>query len=48
MSAPVAYLYRGFVDFRNSINGLALLIESEIELELVSGDCLSYTNKQRD
>ena len=48
MTVPVAYLYREFADFRNSFNGLALLIESETELELGSGNCLSYTNKQRD
>jgi transposase len=48
MTAPVVYLYREFVDFRKSINGLALLIESETELEPGSGALFLFTNKQRD
>ncbi|WP_164711751.1 IS66 family insertion sequence element accessory protein TnpB [Vibrio zhugei] len=48
MTAPVVYLYREFVDFRKSINGLALLIESDTDLELGSGALFLFTNKQRD
>ena len=46
---PAIYLYRHFVDFRKSINGLAALVESETTLALDSGP-VRYsslpTNKQ--
>ena len=42
------YLYREFVDFRKSINGLAALVESETNLPLDSGALFLFTNKQRD
>lgn len=42
------YLYREFVDFRKSINGLAALVESETDLPLNSGALFLFTNKQRD
>lgn len=48
MSPPAIYLYREFVDFRKSINGLAALIESETDLPLDSGALFLFTNKQRD
>ena len=34
ISPPAIYLYREFVDFRKSINGLAALVESETDLYL--------------
>ncbi|MGR5346059.1 IS66 family insertion sequence element accessory protein TnpB [Vibrio aestuarianus] len=37
LSAPNVYLYREFVDFRKSINGLAAIIESETDLPLGTG-----------
>jgi transposase len=46
--APAIYLYREFVDFRKSINGLAALVESETNLSLDSGALFLFTNKQRD
>lgn len=47
--SPLAiYLYREFVDFRKSINGLAALVESETDLSLDSGALFLFTNKQRD
>ena len=48
LSAPNVYLYREFVDFRKSINGLAAIIESETDLPLGSGALFLFTNKQRD
>ena len=48
MRPPAIYLYREFVDFRKSINGLAALVESETDLPLDSGALFLFTNKQRD
>ncbi|MGR5144889.1 IS66 family insertion sequence element accessory protein TnpB, partial [Photobacterium sp. DNB23_23_1] len=48
VNPPQIYLYREFVDFRKSINGLAALVESETELPLNSGALFLFTNKQRD
>ncbi|WP_139310411.1 IS66 family insertion sequence element accessory protein TnpB, partial [Photobacterium proteolyticum] len=48
ISPPAIYLYREFVDFRKSINGLAALVESETDLSLDSGALFLFTNKQRD
>lgn len=45
---PAIYLYREYVDFRKSINGLAALVESETDLSLGSGALFLFTNKQRD
>ncbi|MEZ8579182.1 IS66 family insertion sequence element accessory protein TnpB [Vibrio splendidus] len=45
---PAIYLYRDFVDFRKSINGLAAIIEGETELSLHTGALFLFTNKQRD
>ena len=45
---PAVYLYREFVDFRKSINGLAALVESETDLSVNSGALFLFTNKQRD
>ena len=46
--APAIYLYREYVDFRKSINGLAVLVEAETNLPLSSGALFLFTNKQRD
>ena len=48
VNPPAIYLYREFVDFRKSINGLAALVESETDLPLDSGALFLFTNKQRD
>jgi len=45
---PGIYLYRAFVDFCKSINGLAALVESDIDLPLNTGTLFLFTNKQRD
>ncbi|MGR2849197.1 IS66 family insertion sequence element accessory protein TnpB [Vibrio vulnificus] len=43
LSAPNVYLYREFVDFRKSINGLAAIIEAETDLPLGSGALFLFT-----
>jgi hypothetical protein len=48
LNAPNVYLYREYIDFRKSINGLAAIIESETDLPLSSGALFLFTNKQRD
>jgi transposase len=48
INPPAIYLYRAFVDFRKSINGLAALVESDTDLPLDTGALFLFTNKQRD
>lgn len=48
LSASEIYLYREYVDFRKSINGLAAIIESDTDLSLGCGALFLFTNKQRD
>ncbi|CAK1802491.1 transposase [Vibrio crassostreae] len=48
INAPAIYLYREYVDFRKSINGLSALVESETNLPLDTGALFLFTNKQRD
>jgi len=42
------YLYRQFVDFRKSINGLSAIIESELEFPVMSGALFIFCNKAKD
>ena len=42
------YLHRQFVDFRKSINGLSVIIESEIDLPVMSGALFIFCNKTKD
>lgn len=39
------YLHRQFVDFRKSINGLSVIIDSELDLPVMSGDLFIFCNK---
>ena len=48
LDVPDVYLHRHFVDFRKSINGLAALVESELELPILSGALFVFCNKNRD
>ncbi|MEI8611113.1 IS66 family insertion sequence element accessory protein TnpB [Enterovibrio norvegicus] len=48
LSASNVYLYRDAVDFRKSINGLAVIVESDTDLPLGTGALFLFTNKQRD
>tara|TARA_R110000850_G_scaffold61015_6_gene139635 strand:+ start:592 stop:939 length:348 start_codon:yes stop_codon:yes gene_type:complete len=42
------YLHRQFVDFRKSINGLSVIIESEMNLPVMSGALFIFCNKAKD
>ena len=45
---PSVYLHRDFVDFRKSINGLAGIVEAELELPVMNGALSVFCNKGRD
>ena len=45
---PSVYLHRDFVDFRKSINGLAGIVEAELELPVMTGALFVFCNKGRD
>lgn len=45
---PEVYLCNQFVDFRKSINGLAAIVEGELELSVLSGAVFVFCNKGRD
>ena len=42
---PEIYLYRAPVDFRKQANGLALLVEQELEHNPFSGALYAFTNR---
>jgi transposase len=48
IDVPDVYLCNQFVDFRKSINGLAAIVESELELSVLSGAVFVFCNKSRD
>lgn len=48
VDVPEVYLCSQFVDFRKSINGLAAIVESELELSVLSGAVFVFCNKSRD
>lgn len=48
VDVPEVYLCRQFVDFRKSINGLAAIVESELELCSMSGALFVFCNKGKD
>ena len=48
VAPPRVYLHRQFVDFRKSINGLSVIIESELGLPAMSGALFIFCNKARD
>ena len=45
---PQVYLHRGPVDFRKAVNGLVLIIESEMALSPYADALFLFCNKQRD
>ena len=45
---PSIYLYKPFVDFRKSINGLSVIIESETNQPVISGALFIFCNKGKD
>jgi len=42
------YLHRDIVDFRKSINGLSLIVEQELAMDVYSSALFVFCNKQRD
>jgi transposase len=42
------YLYLGIVDMRKSIDGLAALVEQELDLSLLSEALFVFCNRKRD
>ncbi len=46
--APAVYLHREPVDFRKSINGLAVIVEAEMNLAPFSGALFVFCNRRRD
>ena len=45
---PEVFLYRDFVDFRQSINGLSLIVEQQMHLSPLNGSVYVFCNKGRD
>jgi transposase len=45
---PDVFLYRDFVDFRKSINGLFLIAEQQMILSPLTGSVFVFCNKGRD
>lgn len=48
VGAPAIYLYPGHVDFRKSINGLALIIEQDMAHSPFDGGLFVFCNRRRD
>ena len=46
--APAVYLHREPVDFRKSINGLAVIVEAQMALSPFSGALFVFCNRKRD
>jgi len=42
------YLHRGYVDMRKSINGLSVIVETEMKLELFGKYLFVFCNKRRN
>jgi transposase len=45
---PAVYLHREPVDFRKSINGLAVIVETAMGLSPLSGSVYVFCNRRRD
>lgn len=45
---PDVFLYRDFVDFRKSINGLSLIVEQKMQVSPLTGSVFVFCNKGRD
>jgi transposase len=45
---PEVFLYRDFVDFRKSINGLSLIVEQQMALSPLTGSVFVFCNKGKD
>jgi transposase len=47
-AVPDVFLYRDFVDFRKSINGLAAIVEQPMQISALNGSVYVFCNKGRD
>ena len=45
---PKVFLYRDFIDFRKSINGLSAVVEQQMELPSTDGSVFVFCNRNRD
>ena len=45
---PDVFLYRDFIDFRKSINGLSVIVEQQMALSPLTGSVFVFCNKGRD
>lgn len=45
---PTVYLYRHFVDFRKSINGLVAVAEQQMQMDTLDNKVFVFCNKGRD
>jgi transposase len=45
---PRIYLYRDAIDFRKQVNGLAALVERELEHNPFDGALYAFTTRQRN
>jgi len=48
IDVPAVYLHRAPVDFRKSINGLSIIVESDMNLSALNGTLFVFCNKKRD
>ncbi|MDE9430633.1 IS66 family insertion sequence element accessory protein TnpB [Xenorhabdus bovienii] len=48
VDVPDVYLCRSFIDFRKSINGLAVWVELEMQLSPTQTALFLFCNKKRD
>jgi len=48
IEVPEVFLYRNFVDFRKSINGLVLIVEQQMQVSPLTGSVFVFCNKGRD
>ncbi len=48
INVDTVHLHREPVDFRKSINGLSIIVESEMALSPLSGALFVFCNKKRD
>jgi transposase len=48
INVPEVFLYRNFVDFRKSINGLVLIVEQQMQVSPLTGSVFVFCNKGRD
>jgi len=48
VDVPMVYLHRAPVDFRKSINGLSIIVETDMNLSALNGTLFVFCNKKRD